>query len=355
MNRWKELGRSLLHPLAAIVIGLAAGALAIVVVGESVTATYRELWNGAFGNFFYTTNTLARMTPILLIALGVTLAFRTGFFNLGAEGQMVLGAVAAALTALYVPGPGAVKLAAAIAAGVAAGGVWSAFAGWMDARYKLNLLITTLLFNYIAVLFASYLVSKPFMDTSGSAALAQTPMLDPSAWLPKLFKGMSLHIGFIFAIVAAVLLYLFLQRTKTGYEVRMLGLNPSFAEFGGIRRNRTMLIAMLASGGLAGLAGTVEVLGMQYRYVDGALTIPGYAWTGLMAALLAESHPIGAIFASLLLAALQTGAMGVERNTSVPLEISSVIQAVLILFVTAKFSYRFIKRKKGGAADGTHL
>ena len=140
----------------------------------------------------------------------------------------------------------------------------------------------------------------------------------------------------------------------------MLGYNPFFSDYGGINRTRMMLLSMMLSGGLAGLAGTVEVLGMQYRYIDGALTIPGFAWTGLMAALLANSHPIGTAFGAVLLTALQTGAMGVERNTDVPLEIASVIQAVIILFISAKFSYSFYKKwkkekpkKKEGASHGT--
>ncbi|MBO8163484.1 MAG: ABC transporter permease [Brevibacillus sp.] len=349
----REWATSLLHPLVAVLVGLLAGAFAIWVVGASVIETYAEMWKGAFGSFYFATNTLTRATPIMLAGLGVALAFRAGFFNLGAEGQMVLGAVAAALTALYLPGPGWLKLAAALFAGFLVGGLWSAVAGWLDAAFKLNLLITTLLMNYIAILFAGYLVTEPFKDTTGSAAIAQTPMIDRAAWLPKLFSGMSLHAGFLIAAVAALLLYIIIRHSAFGYEVRMFGYNPSFAAYGGIVRTRVMLISMLASGGLAGLAGTVEVLGMQYRYIDGALTVPGYAWTGLMACLLANSHPLGTALASLLLAALQTGAMGVERNTEVPLEIASVIQAVLILFVSAKFSYSFWKRRKARESHGT--
>ncbi|UFJ39495.1 ABC transporter permease [Brevibacillus humidisoli] len=351
--RTKELAFALLHPLLAVCVGLLAGALAIWVVGASVIETYAELWKGAFGSFYFFTNTLTRATPIILIGLGVALAFRAGFFNLGAEGQMVLGAVSAALTALYLPGPGWVKLIAALLAGFLAGGLWSILAGWLDAAFRLNLLITTLLMNYIAALFAGYLVTEPFKDTSGSAAMAQTPMIDNTVWLPKLFSGMSLHAGFLIAVTAAILLYLMIRSSSFGYEVRVLGYNPSFAAYGGIRRTRVMLWSMLISGGLAGLAGTVEVLGMQYRYIDGALTAPGYAWTGLMATLLANSHPLGTAAAGILLAALETGAMGVERNTEVPLEIASVIQAVLILFVSVKFSYSFWKRKKGRGSHGT--
>ncbi|GIP35794.1 ABC transporter permease [Paenibacillus sp. J2TS4] len=353
MNIWKKRASSLLHPLMALVAGLAVGAVAILLVGESVLSTYAEMWKGSFGSFYYLTNTLSRAIPILLIGVGLSLAFRAGFFNLGAEGQMVLGAIAAALTALYLPGPGWFKLVAALLAGVVTGGVWGAIAGWLDDRFKINLIISTLLMNYIATYFASYLVSSPFKDTAGSAALPQTPMIDASAWLPKLFAGSSLHAGIFLAVGAAVLVHLLVKHSVFGYEINMIGHNPLFASYGGVRRGPMMLAGLFISGGLAGLAGTVEVLGMQYRYLDGALVTPGYAWSGLMAALIASSNPLGAALASLLLAALQTGSMGVERNTEVPLEIASVIQAAIVLFVSAKFGYSLIKRRKGKKADGT--
>jgi general nucleoside transport system permease protein len=346
--------KSMIQPFVAVLIGMITGALAISFIGESVGETYKVMWNGAFGSFYFVTATLARATPIILIGVGLALAFRAGVFNLGAEGQMVLGAIAAALTALYVPGPGFVKILSALVAGVLAGGLWGLLAAWMEARFKVQLLISTLLLNYVAVLFAGYLVAEPFQDNTGSAALAQTPMLDTIAWLPKLFAGMSIHFGFIFAIGVAVILYFVLQFTSAGYEVRMLGHNPFFAEYGGINKVKVLFFSMFFSGGIAGLAGTVEVLGSQYRYVDGALTVPGYAWTGLMAALLANSNPLGTAVAAIFLAALQTGAMGMERNTEVPLEVASVIQGVLILFISAKFTFNWWNlRKKAGAANGS--
>ncbi|TCZ78809.1 ABC transporter permease [Paenibacillus albiflavus] len=353
MNKLKHQAGALIHPLIALLIGLCVGAVAIATLGEPVFHTYGEMWKGAFGSFYFFTNTLTRAVPIILVGLGLSLAFRAGFFNLGAEGQMVLGAMAAALTALYFPGPGLVKLIAALIAAVIAGGLWSAFAGWLDAKFKIDLLITTLLMNYIAVLFTGYLAAKPFRDTSGSAAMAQTPMIDQSAWLPKLFAGSSLHAGIIIAIIGAIVLTWIMRNTIFGYEMNMTGSNPFFAAFGGVKRLPMVLSAMFVSGGFAGLAGSVEVLGMQYRFIDGALTGPSYAWSGLMAALLASNNPIGTVFAAILLAALQTGGMGIERNTEVPMEITSVIQAVIIVFISAKLTFAFIKRKKERKANGT--
>ncbi|WP_274365400.1 ABC transporter permease [Paenibacillus thermotolerans] len=343
--------RGVAGSLTAIALGLLVGALLIVLVGGSILDTYAEMWKGAFGSLYFTASTLARATPIMLVALGASLAFRAGFFNLGAEGQMILGALSAACAALYIPGPAAAKLIYALLCGMLAGGLYSVLAGWLDTRFRMNLLITTLLFNYIASLFAGYVVSFPLKDPASTGA-SQTAMLDRSLWLPKLMQGSQFHIGFIAAVAAAVLLALFLRYAVKGYEIRMLGSNPLFAVYGGIKRGRVMLLGMLASGALAGLAGTFEVLGTQYRYTDNMLTTPGYAWSGIMAALLANSNPIGAAFASVLLAALQTGGMGVERNTDIPLEISSIIQAALILFVSARVSVSFFRRRKERVGNG---
>lgn len=345
---------SLVQPLLAVLIGLLVGAIAMVIVDEPIIDTYIQLWNGAFGSTYLIYSTLARMTPILLIALGVAIAFRAGFFNLGGEGQMVLGAMGAALTALYLPGPGFVKLLAAIIISFLIGGGWSILAGWMEAKFNIQLVISTLLMNYIAVLFVSYLASHPFQDRSGSAALAQTKMIDATVWLPKLVKGMNVHFGFIIAILIALVLFFVFRYTSIGYEVNMLGKNPLFTQYGGVRKTSVMLGSMLVSGGLAAFAGAFEVLGSNYRFIDGALTGPGYAWTAIMAALLAKSNPVAIVFTSLFLAALHNGSLGLERNTEVPMEIAGVIQAVLILFITAKLSIGWFKsKKKEGEPIGT--
>jgi len=353
LDRLTDTLKALIQPLLAIVVGLIIGAIAILIVGGDIVETYTELWRGAFGSFYFTMNTFARATPIILVGLGVALAFRAGFFNMGSEGQMVLGALSAALTALYIPGPGFVKMIAAILAGMIAAGLWSALAGWLDSRFGMNLLITTLLLNYIATLFTGYMVTYPFKDRTGSALQAQTEMIDSSVMFTKLFKGMTVHSGFIIAIVLTILLHLYIKYTSKGYEIRMMGGNPLFASYGGVNRGKLMVLSMFASGAFAGLAGASEVLGTSYRFLDGSLVSANFAWSGIMATLLANSHPIGTAVTSVLLAALQTGGMGMERNTDVPSEISSIIQAVLILFISARITISFIKRKKAGAKDGS--
>jgi ABC-type uncharacterized transport system permease subunit len=349
INKWLQ---PLTGPFIAILLGLLAGSIAILVAGGSIVETYSEMWKGAFGSFYFFASTLSRATPVILIGMGAVMAFRTGFFNLGAEGQMVLGGLSAALVGVYLPGPGWFVCIAAILSGVVAGGLWSAMAGYFDVRFRVNLLITTLLLNYIASLFAGYMVAYPFKDKTGSAAMAQSAMLDHAIWLPKLFKGTPVHAGLIIAVIAVIVLYVYLSKSVSGYEARMLGGNPLFAVYGGIKRTSLMLATMFVSGGFAGLAGASEVLGSQYRYIDNAFSSADYAWTGIMAALLANANPIGTAVAAFFLAALQTGGMGVELNTDVPLEIGAVIQAVLILFITVKFTWAW-KRRKGRNHDGS--
>lgn len=353
MNKLAIGAKSLLPALIAVVLGLGVGAIVIALSGASIGEAYSAMWKGAFGSNYALATTLGRATPIIMISLAVAVGFRSGFFNLGAEGQMLLGALSGALVAIYLPGPGFIKILAALLVGFVVAGLFALFAAWLEVKFKMNLLITTLLLNYIAIQFTGYMVRVPFYDNSGTGGLSQTVMIDKSAWLPKLFAGMSVHGGLIIALAMTLILTFIFRKTVFGYEMNMLGKNAPFALFGGVGRTRVMMISMLLSGGLAGLAGTGEVLGSQYRFVEGGLVEPNYAWTGLMATLLGNSNPVGSAIAAIFLAALQTGARAMERNTDIPLEISSIIQASLILFVSAKLTYRFIKRRKGKQTDGS--
>jgi ABC-type uncharacterized transport system permease subunit len=349
-NRWLTQVAALTRPLLAILLGLLVGAVAMQLTGHDVLAAYAELWHGAFGNKANLGATLARSGVIAMCAMGVLVAFRAGALNLGAEGQLVFGGLAAALVALYLPLPGVLLLPAALVAAAAAGALWAAIPAWLEARLKISVLISTLLLNYIAVLSVSYLVSQPLRDRSGEAALAQTPVIPAAAWIHPFFPGSRLHPGLFLVVAVAILLWWVLMCTVRGYEWRMTGLNPGFAEYGGVNRVRVLFSAMLASGAVVGLGGGIEVLAIQHRFIDGALTQPMFAWTGLMAALLANNHPLGALPASLLLAALQVGAMGMERNTDIPGELSGIIQAVIVLLVSVQIGFTWWQQRKARRA-----
>lgn len=320
----------------ALGLGLAGGLAVVTLAGGDLRATALALVHGAFGNGFYFATTLTRTGPILLVALGLCLALRAGAFNLGAEGQLVWGGLAAALTAGAVPGWGP---AAAIGAGVLAGALWAWVAGALKRWAGVDLILSTLLLNYIATLGAWFLVAGPFQDGGSTGTLAQTPRVPSSAGLPSLVPGTSLHPGLLAGPAIAFLLAGLFRWTKAGYRWKILGLNPRFAETGRFHPARTILGLTAASGALCGLAGALEVLGVQGRYLHGGLTDPGYAWTGLMASLLAGGDPLRAIVASVFLGALQIGGMGVERSTSVPFEISTIVQGLLTLFLTARWAW----------------
>lgn len=345
-DRLLESLGELLRPVLAILLGLAVGAVAIAVTGHPVLEAYGALWNGAFGNRTFFASTLARSSTIALAGLGVAVAFRSGALNLGGEGQLVLGGLAAALCTIYVPLPGPLPVLAGLLAGAAAGALWAALPAWLEVRFRVQLLISSLLLNYVGVYLASYLASEPFRDRTGTAALAQTRLIPEAARLAML-PGTRLHVGILITVVLAVVLWFVLARTVAGYEWRMTGLNPDFALYGGVGRVRSLMTAMLVSGAIAGLGGAIEVMAVYHRFIDGNLSRPGFAWSGVMAALLANHHPLGVLLAAFLLGVIQVGSTGMERATQIPLEVSSVVQAVIVLFVSARIGMDWLRRFRG--------
>jgi simple sugar transport system permease protein len=337
-ERWLQWGRMVLAPLVAVVAGLVIGSIIVLLQGQNLLAAYAALIRGAFGDQLAVSSTLTRAAPIVVTGLGTALAFKSGLFNLGGEGQFVLGALATAIVAIYVPLPPIVAPVVALMAGVLAGALWAAVAGVLEAHYGMSLLIVTLLQNYLAVLFAAYLVAAPLRDRSGAGALYQTRMVPTAARL-AFIPGLQLHLGLLLGLLVVVAVALFLARTIKGFELRMMGLNPLFARYSGINTARQTVLAMSLSGAVIGLAGGIETLGVHYRYIEGALTVPQYAWTGLVAALMANSNPWGTLLAGVLLAALQTGASGMELATGVPYQLSNIIQAVIIIFVAARYGF----------------
>ena len=258
-----------------------------------------------------------------------------------ARRPLVLGALAAALVTLELPVDGPLLLPLALLAGALAGGLYASLATLLDARYRVPILISTLLLNYPARYLASYAVTHPWRDVA--SGMTQTARVPEAAQLP-LLPGGRLHAGSLLIVLLVVLAAWILRRTTTGYELRMTGLNADFARYGGIDVDRLGFGVMFASGALAGLVGAVEVLGVHHRFIDGALTQPLYAWTGLMAALLAGSSPLGVLLAGLLFAALQTGGFGMECRAGVPRELARVVQALVVLLVAAGTRFRFARR-----------
>lgn len=331
---WSRIPRAPGRAVLAVLGAALTGALIIALLGHDPILAYRALFEGAFGgrgggNFI---STLNRVAPIAGLAVAVALALRAGLLNLGGEGQLVLGALATAAVAPLLPaGLGPLAALVALIVGAAAGGLFAGFAWVLAHRCGVPLLVGTLLLNYPARHFAAYMANHPLRDaTSG---LAQTHRIPDHVMLPLLGGRLD---STLFGIVALTgLLAWFSSQTRPGLRLRIMGDNPRFARAVGLRLDHLGQRAMLASGALAGAVGGASVLAIHHRFIDGALTRPGYAWTALMAALLAGTRPFGALLASLVFAAIQTGGFGMERHAGVPRELSQILQATVILLVAA--------------------
>jgi simple sugar transport system permease protein len=244
--------------------------------------------------------------------------------------------------------PGPIALPLAVLAGAGAGAAWAVLPGWWEAWFRVPLVVTTLLLNYVAALFAAYLAVYPLRDRSGGSTVAQTAEVPAALQLPVVVGGTTLHAGVILAIALPPAVLWLLNRTSLGYAMRMTGLNRDFAEAGGVPMRRTVIVTMALSGALCGLAGTVLVLGETYRYVNDSVVGPGTAWTGLTAAMLAGFQPVFTAVSGFFLAALQVGGTGLQLRTEVPLQLINVIQAVIILMVSIRLWLARQARVGGG-------
>ncbi|MFN8619581.1 MAG: ABC transporter permease [Chloroflexota bacterium] len=345
------VGRAVV-PVLAVLLGLAVGAIAIVLTGGSVAQGYQELIRGALGTPNAITATLLRATPVVITGVGLAIAFRAGCFNLGGEGQMIVSGVMTAVAASTFGGlPAPLLILVSVALGCAAGALWALIGAWLEVRFEVPLLITSLLLNYVAIAFSAYLVSYPLRDLSGGAALAQTVMIPDAAQLPNLLGITRLHIGVLLMLVLPLVTAWWMSRTSTGYELRMTGHNPLFAEYGGVSRRRVVLRTMALSGALCGLSGAIVVLGVHHRYIDSSITGPGYAWNGFTAALLAGGDPLTTLVSGVFLAALDVGAAGMERKADIPIQVVDIVQASIILMIAIRLTLgRWLGRRFRWAA-----
>ncbi len=344
-----------LPPILAVAASLIIGGLVIITVGESPVTAYSAMFKGAFLGKDELAATLTRQLPLLLTGLSYAVAFQAGLVNLGGEGQLYLGALAAGLAGYMIDLPWFLEIPTVMAAGAVAGGLWGALAGWLRVKFRVSEFLTTLMMNYIATFFTAWAVNNPFKDRTPASKgmIAQTQRIVESAQLDVILPGTRLHTGYLVAIVMVVLFWWFLMKTRRGYEFRMSGLNPLFAEYGGINSKQVIMQAMFMSGAIAGIAGAIEVMGVHYKFVDAFS--PGYGFDGVSSAILGSSTPIGTFVASFLFSALKTGSMGMDRMTQVPMELRNVVQATVIFFIASNMfvsSQGWFKKKKANAGKG---
>jgi simple sugar transport system permease protein len=331
---------ALIAPIAAILSGLIIGAVLMQAIGVNPLDAYSALWEGVAGGKYQLGIVLVKATPLIITGLGLALAFRCGVFNIGGEGQIYMGALAGTWVGIQDWGLSQpVHVALALLAGFIAGGLWAAFAGFLRARYQVNEIISTILLNYIAIFLVSYFTHGPMRDNPGAAAsLPHTPEVLLTSRLPLIWEGTRLHAGIIVALIAAVVIYFIIFHTSFGFKARAVGFSAPAARYSGMRVVWVVVLAMMISGGLAGIAGTTEILGVQRRLRD--LFSPGTGYTAIAIALVGKNHPVGVVLAGLLFGALEAGANNMEAVAGVPSTIVSVIQAVVIFLVAISVAWR---------------
>ncbi|MDZ4718068.1 MAG: ABC transporter permease [Roseiflexaceae bacterium] len=344
----RQLLIELLVPILAIFTALVIGALIIVATGASVTAAYSGLFRGALGTPQALANTLVAATPYIFAGLAVALGFKCGLFNIGAEGQLVMGAISAAVAGAAFTGlPAIIHLPIALIAGILGGALWGGIAGFLRAKTGAHEVITTIMLNYIAIRLTDYLIKVPLKDPAASAP--RTRFISPAAELPFLFGAdYRLNAGFILAILAAILIWWLLSKTTIGFEIRTVGANPNAAQYAGMSITRNFILAMALSGGLAGMAGASTVLGLEHNLK--ASFSAGYGFDSIAIALLARSNPLGIIPAAIFWGALRNGAGLMQLESGISINLINIVQALVIVFVAADQIVRWIYRikRKGG-------
>jgi general nucleoside transport system permease protein len=371
--RLAALANSLVIPVLALVTALVVGGLVIIFTDPDtleewgsffndpagaleaswtvVSESYRALWRSSLGSSSGLGRTLVEATPLALAGLSVAFAFRAGLFNIGGAGQIVIGATCAGWVGFTWDLPAALHLPLAVLAGFAGGAVWGGIAGVLKARTGAHEVITTIMLNYISYRLLDYALRSDAFQPTGRDDLISKPVAD-SARLPEITVGeVTVHAGLFLALVAAFCVWWLLERTTIGFHLRSVGANPHAALYAGMSVAAMYVLAMVVAGGLAGLAGTVNILGRPSFSLTGSY----YSFLGFDAiavALLGRANPSGVLAAAFLFGVLRSGSTGMQAATSTPVDIIVVIQALIILFVAAPALVRSIYRIKAGVGTG---
>ncbi len=341
---------AILIPFLAILTAIILGAIIILSVGGNPYLAYFGLIQGSFGSAKALSETAVWTTPFIFAGLAVALAFKGGLFNIGAEGQLALGATFSALIGYALPEwlgfdiPAIIHLPLAIIVGMIAGAIWAGIVGFLKAYTGGHEVINTIMMNYIALNTISYLLNGPMKDRNPSNVIARTPLIADSARMPEIFAGYRIHWGFVLALLVAVFIWWLLNKTTLGFEIRTVGTNPDAAKYAGMNVKRIIIITMALSGMLAGMAGSLEVTGLNFRHELGFSI--GYGFDAIAIALLGKSHPLGVVLASILFAAMRNGATRMQFLTQLPIDLISMLQALILLFVAADAIIRYIYRIK---------
>jgi simple sugar transport system permease protein len=322
----------------AVLAALLCGSILFVTAGADPLEAYVTLFGEAFFDFFGFGSTLVKFSPILLAGLAVALPLKAGLFNVGAEGQIYIGALFCTLAALFLPflHP-AVHLPLCIAAGAAGGALWAFIAGWLKAYRGINEVIVTLLLNYVGINIVSYAAGGPLMEEG--APYPYSAEISSSLHLPFILAPTDAHLGAVIGVIAALVLALVMRYTSFGFAMSTVGNNPQAARYAGIHVERQILYAMSLGGALAGLAGAFEILGLKYRLFH--MFSAGYGFDGIVVAFMASANLLLVPLAALFLSGLRAGAQLMQRAVGVDSTIVDAIQGLVVIFVAASLALRF--------------
>lgn len=335
----KQLGFELWCVVLALLVSLTIGGLVLLYLGESPAQVYWQLLQGALGSKALLAETISATTPYLCCGLSLTIAFRAGLFNIGAEGQLFMGAMAAAIAGRYLAFP-FVGMIGLVLVAFAVGMAWGLIPAWLKIRFGVHEVINTIMLNSIAFSICAYLLKLPSVRLNASTP--QTADVAVAAqWKPLVIGGLSIDMGFVFAVCLAIILWHILRDMVVGFELCATGIQPEAAKTAGISINRTTLIAFGLSGGIAGLAGGLFVAVPGHPYFQMGFS-PGWGYWGIALALLARNHPLAVIPAALLFGIMETGSGRLDAAMGIPRELVYVLEAIIILLLSARLFHRLL-------------
>lgn len=324
-------------PVISVLLGLLAGAVIMLVSGNNPAAGYMALWNGAFGDTFYTGETLRQMTPYIFAGLAVAFAFRTGLFNIGVEGQLLVGWLASVWVGVaFTDLPKVIHLPMAIGAGALAGALWGFIPGFLKARLRVHEVIVTIMMNYTALHVTNHFIRNVISDGSDATDVVNETASLRSPFLENITDFSSLHNGLYLAVLAAIVMWFLLEKTTLGYELRAVGYNQHASEYAGMNVNRNIVLSMVISGAFAGIGGSMQGLGtFGNMFINSGFS--GIGFDGIAVALLGGNTAIGVVLAALLFGALKVGSLNMPIESGVPNELVEIVIALIIFFVASSY------------------
>ncbi len=340
--------------ILSIVVALILGLALLASTGRMPGEVFNGAYSSTFSSDYRIANMIARLITIVLVALAAAIPFKTGIWNIGGDGQLLIGAFSSALVGIYATGlPALLHVSLAVIAGILGGALWAAIPGFIRLKYNANEIVTTIMMNYLATLFTGYLVNYPF-HAPGSSNAETLNVLD-TATLPRLVPMSNLSWGLYITIAIFILIYFIDKKTSWGFEWRVIGSNEEFSNYGGVNNQRMRFIAMCLGGALAGLAGAILVLGNYHKFIAGMGG--GVGFTGVLIAIIAANSPIIILLIAVIFAILQNSIIGMQSKIGIAVEFSDIIQSVIILMVITRaklwssISKIFTNRKHYGNAD----